>query len=217
MYLTRIALNTKRKATLCALTMPQKLHGAIECGFKGERRRNLWRIDWIDTNCYLLVLSETLPDFTHIAGQFGFPGTQPVWETKDYDPFLRQIEEGQVWKFRLRANPVHAVKEKGAQGRGKIIAYGTPDQQKNWLLMRSENLGFSLEKDAFEVVHNEWKNFHKGQGENHIVSLHAASFEGILTITNADLFRKTLSEGIGRGKAYGLGMLTIVKPQSERA
>ena len=212
MYLTRISLNVKRRATMRAIATPQVLHGAIEKGFAGERRRNLWRIDWLDEKCYLLVWSEVQPDFTHIAEQFGFPEMEPLWETKDYDQLLERLSVGQIWQFRLRANPVHAVKEKGAQGRGKLLAHVTPEQQKNWLLMRAEKLGFSINTNAFDVVHSEWKNFRKSQEEKREVSFRTVSFEGILTITDIDLFRGSLVDGIGRGKAYGLGMLTITKP-----
>jgi len=200
-----------------AIAAPQMLHGAIESGFNGERHRNLWRIDWLDANCYLLVVSEAQPDFTHIAEQFGFLDRAPLWETKDYDTFLSRIAAGQIWQFRLRANPVHAVKEKGANERGKLLAHVTIDQQKNWLLTRSTNLGFSLEADAFDVVHSEWKKFSKGEDKRREVSFRAVSFEGVLTITDANLFRRALVEGVGHGKAYGMGMMTIVKPSLVKA
>ena len=35
-------------------------------------------------------------------------------------------------------------------------------------------------------------------------------FEGKLCVENADIFRDTLVNGIGREKAYGMGMLTVV-------
>ena len=34
-------------------------------------------------------------------------------------------------------------------------------------------------------------------------------FEGVLTVTDADAFRNALVNGIGREKAYGMGLLTI--------
>ena len=36
-------------------------------------------------------------------------------------------------------------------------------------------------------------------------------FEGLLCVEDVDVFRDTLVNGIGREKAYGMGMLTIVK------
>ena len=37
----------------------------------------------------------------------------------------------------------------------------------------------------------------------------AVTYEGILTVTDEDSFRKALVNGIGREKAYGLGMITV--------
>ena len=37
----------------------------------------------------------------------------------------------------------------------------------------------------------------------------AALFEGVLEIMDAEVFRQTLAEGIGSGKAYGFGLLSI--------
>ena len=38
----------------------------------------------------------------------------------------------------------------------------------------------------------------------------AGTYEGVLTVTDEELFKAALVQGIGREKAYGLGMLTIV-------
>ena len=42
------------------------------------------------------------------------------------------------------------------------------------------------------------------------VTLLQATFEGVLTVTDAAAFRNALTKGIGRAKAYGMGMLTVV-------
>ena len=36
-----------------------------------------------------------------------------------------------------------------------------------------------------------------------------AQFDGVLRITDVELFRKSLLSGMGRGKAYGMGLLTL--------
>jgi CRISPR system Cascade subunit CasE len=43
------------------------------------------------------------------------------------------------------------------------------------------------------------------------VSLYTVTYEGILEITDVELFKEVLTKGIGRGKAYGCGMLTIAR------
>ena len=42
------------------------------------------------------------------------------------------------------------------------------------------------------------------------MSILGATFEGILTVTDPELFCRALTEGIGRGKAYGMGMMTVM-------
>jgi CRISPR system Cascade subunit CasE len=213
MYLSRIALNTKRRETMQALDTPQWLHGALERSFSGERERNLWRIDWLGDNCYLLVLSAQKPDFTSIVQQFGFPNAEHSWEIRNYDPLLGRLQAGQVWRFRLRANPVHSsAKEKdGPANRGKVYAHVTPEQQRQWLLSRAQSLGFTLAEDGFDVVHTQWKKFRKRNENNREVTLRTATYEGVLTISDPERFRQALLFGIGRAKAYGCGLMTIIR------
>ena len=42
------------------------------------------------------------------------------------------------------------------------------------------------------------------------MTLRKVTYEGILEINDAELFKTALINGIGRGKAYGMGMLTIM-------
>ena len=62
MYLTRVAIDTKRRETMRALASPGILHGAVERCFTGERKRRLWRIDALQHGTYVLILSEDAPD-----------------------------------------------------------------------------------------------------------------------------------------------------------
>ncbi|MDD3400135.1 MAG: type I-E CRISPR-associated protein Cas6/Cse3/CasE [Eubacteriales bacterium] len=205
MFLSRVELDPKRRDTMRALASPSMLHGAIETGFMGERKRNLWRIDYLGEHCYLMVLSEDEPNFTELTAQFG---VKEDWQTKSYDPLLERITQGQCWQFRLCANPVQSEPIKGEK-RGKIRAHVTQEQQKQWLMERAERYGFLLKTDDFDVVDTRWYRFKK-RGQ-HEITLRTATFEGTLQITNAEQFIQTLINGVGREKAYGCGLLTIAK------
>ena len=210
MYLSRVELQPARRDTMLALANLQLLHGAIEQSFPGERKRRLWRLDWLDSRCWLLVLSQQKPDFTGVLTRFGDPSIPAVWETKPYDPLLEQLQKGQCWRFRLKANPVRsAYSGTAGEKRGKVMAHVTPVQQKQWLLTRAETMGIALEDEAFDVVHTQWYSFNKGQRQK--VTLRTASFEGVLTITDAQRFRDTLQTGVGRAKAYGCGLMTVMR------
>jgi len=218
-YLSRVFLDTTRMETIRALSSPQIIHGAVEAavetddrGSEQGQRRLLWRIDYLTDKCSLLLLSEAPPNLSLLVHQFGFPGVHEG-ETKSYLPLLDRLREGQRWRFRLRANPVRSsFKEKDEEtGRGKVFAHVTPEQQKQWLIRKSATCGFSLEPDEFDVIHSEWKKFSKNQtGGRHQVTLRTVTFEGILTVVDPVLFRQTLIKGIGRAKAYGCGLMTIM-------
>lgn len=220
MYLSRIELNYRRRGTMDALASPHILHAAVESSFPlcaKKESRNLWRIDKLGNSLYLLVLSWGKPDFLHIVEQFGWPGSEQTWETKSYFELMERIKEGQRWQFRLRANPVHSVKQVGGfenqepAKRGKVYAHVTVQQQEQWLLERSAKHGFHLQAGSFCVIQQEVRRFMR---QRKPVTLGIATFEGVLDVVNAPLFLQALTCGIGRAKAYGCGLLTIARVPS---
>ena len=210
MYLTRVRLNEKRRSTMRALASPAMIHGAVESSFPGEKRRRLWRIDCLEGRWYLLVLSEDKPDMKNVAEQFGFPDEEPQWETRDYTPLLNRIQPQSSWHFRLTANPTRSsAAEADASGRGKVHNHVTIEQQKKWLMDRAESHGFQLKDEDFTITFRDWNVFCKKGNKGPRVSILAVTYEGNLTVTDPERFCETLTGGIGRGKAYGMGMLTV--------
>ena len=43
------------------------------------------------------------------------------------------------------------------------------------------------------------------------MTLSVVTFEGILKVTDRDAFRRSMVSGIGRAKAYGCGLLTVME------
>ena len=78
---------------------------------------------------------------------------------------------------------------------------------------RAEKYGFRLQPDEFSVVESRWFSFVKGNDTLKKVVFHAVTFEGILTVTNEALLRDALQNGIGREKAYGCGMMTVLRSE----
>lgn len=207
MYLSRVELDPTRSGTMAALAAPQKFHGAVERAFPGARRRRLWRLDRLGEKLYLLVLSEDMPDLSGAAEQFG-TGAAP--ESRKYDPLLERITPGSCWQFRLTANPTKSCKDPAApQERGTVTAHCTTQYQKQWLLDRAAKHGFALTEDSFTVTRVQWHHFAKHGTRP--VSLLAVTYEGVLQVTDAAAFRELLCQGLGRGKAYGMGLLTVMR------
>lgn len=210
MYLTRLELDTGKRTTMKALVSPNLFHGAIEAAFPGERTRKLWRIDKIGNHCYLLLLSDREPMFERAVKQFGFWGKERGWETKDYCTLLNKVINDTIWRFRLVANPTKSFANESGK-RGSIHAHNTSYYQKKWLVDRCERNGFLVKEEEFTVLESKWQRFHKGAERKKPVILLSVTYEGILKVTDAEKFQRVLLEGLGRGKAFGMGMLTIAK------
>lgn len=217
MYLSRVALDVSKRDTMLALQNPAMFHGAVERAFEPRSARTLWRIDMLGGRRYLLLLSGEKPNLAGIAAQFG---TADSPETRDYEPLLARIVPDSRWQFRLHANPTYSSGSDGK--RGKVHActlIQPPENQKEsakepktqvgWLLHQAEKHGFALTENDFRVTNIQWHSFGKGTGEQ--VKLLGVTYEGTLTVTDAEKFRNALTDGIGRGKAYGMGMLTVMR------
>lgn len=206
MYLSRVRLDVSRRKTQIALVSPNKIHGAVEEAFVRKQERNLWRIDRLKDDMYLLIVSAEKPDLSKIAVQFGFDND--CGELREYDRLLNRIETGSNWHFRLTANPVHSIQ--GGKRRGKIVAHTSERYQLEWLENQAVKRGFRIPPDGAYITESNWKIFSKGDS-NQKVRILEVVFEGDLCVENADIFKNTLINGIGREKAYGMGMLTVVR------
>ncbi len=206
MYLSRIPLDLSNRKTQIALVSPNKFHGAIEEAFTERQGRNLWRIDVLKNEMYLLILSPMKPDLEYIANQFSKPDN--CGETKEYEALLNRVKEGTVWQFRLVANPTYSIKREN--GRGKVAAHTVEKYQIEWLENQSVKRGFSVLPDTVRVTGTNWKIFSK-RNMNQKVRLLEVAYEGMLKVENGAVFKDTLINGIGREKAYGMGLMTIIE------
>jgi CRISPR system Cascade subunit CasE len=51
-----------------------------------------------------------------------------------------------------------------------------------------------------------------GTSGPHRVVLQTATFEGLVRVVNPDTASRTLLQGVGPGKAYGCGLITLAPP-----
>lgn len=206
MYLSRAELDPTRRETMVALISPQKFHGAVENAFPGARRRRLWRLDQLGEKLYLLLLSEERPDLTTLCAQFG-TGAPP--ETRPYDPLLERVTAGSCWQFRLTANPTRSKKDSADHtARGTLKPCYLEVEQEEWLWAQAAKHGFAVSEGSFAVTRKQTYHFKKNGTRP--VTLLAVTYEGILQVTDPEAFKALLCKGVGRGKAYGLGLMTII-------
>lgn len=226
MHLTRFRFNTARVGGRRLLSSPQMLHAAVMSSFAeipppgDDSARVLWRIDANSrAETYLYIVSPAKPDLTHLVEQAGWPRTGG-WDTYDYAPLLARLTEGDRWSFRLTANPVHTARRTD-QEPAKITAHVGTRHQTRWLLQRQETAGFKVvekppqrrlvpEGDEHELVVHDRRQLSFGKaGQRQKVTLVTVTFDGLLEVTNPHAFRRTLTHGLGKAKAYGCGLMTL--------
>ncbi|WP_149552869.1 type I-E CRISPR-associated protein Cas6/Cse3/CasE [Streptomyces marokkonensis] len=164
-YLSKIALNPRRRAAVTLLSSPHRLHAAILSGLAEQpvTERVLWRLDSnTQHRADILVLTESRPSWAHLVDEAGWPGADggaPL--IADYTPLLERLAHGREFSFRLTANPVQNVPrpsrpseeqaarlkegaDNGSRHRGFRVAHRTAAQQLEWLLKRCERHGFTI-------------------------------------------------------------------------
>ena len=203
--------------------------------------RVLWRLDRVATRsghplqgspAYALFISSPVPpDPAHIVEAAGYKTYGVV--VRELDGFLDRLEAGQRWGFRLCVNPTFREKgQLGRDGRKKILGHVTQEQQTKWVLDRAERCGFKILESAdlggelpvledsqgqrvdgknllINGVERNLVEFRRG---NDLVRLSIATFEGVLEVSDPQALRHAVVNGIGRGKAYGCGLLTLARP-----
>lgn len=208
LYLSRVEIDTNNRQKMKDLTHLGAYHNWVEMSFpaeinSGERLRHLWRMDRLYGHEYLLVLSQEKPDLSRLE-RYGVAGTA---QTKSYDHFLDSLQEGMMMQFRLTANPSYRDSKTG-----RTYPHITVKQQKDWLVKRAERLGFEFLSNrdgepSFDVVSRSWPILYHGKQR---ITLSSVSFEGLLKVVDIKKFKKALVDGIGREKAYGMGLLTVI-------
>lgn len=216
MYLSRVKIDANNRKKLKELNHLGAYHSWVEDSFpeerektKNERTRKLWRVDELRGEYYLIVLSENKPDFEKLE-KYGVKNTA---ESKSYERLLDSIKPGMRARFKIKLNTVYSNAKNAEKGkRGRVVPV-PHEKLGEFFLDRSEKNGFSVNKNELAITNIGKKLFRRkkegGEKETR-VNLVSATFEGILTVTDEERFRETLVMGIGRKKAYGFGLLTII-------
>lgn len=208
MYISRVEIDCKNRKKLKDLTHLGAYHNWVESSFPFEiqnkiRSRKLWRIDTVRGIKYLLLVSDEKPDI-ELFEKYGVQGSA---QTKLYDEFLNSIQVDNVYRFRVTLNPVRSISQ-GEGKRGRVVPEITADQQMKFLELRAAKLGFELVQGEYSIAERRWVPLRK-QGFKKVM-LSMVAYEGILKVTDKDLFYQTLTEGIGKKKAYGFGLMSVI-------
>lgn len=208
MYLTKIELSIRSQSVRAALRNTQKMHQLVT-GFFGKQRKDadiLFRSYAHDAVVDLYIYSLVPVDQSRI------PQGMKLVSQKDMTPWLEGIKNGSVFEFLLDTAPFKKLSD-AATRNNRRRALQTVKERAAWLDRKAKQNGFQIlsmrEKEGKKVT--AYHMTEKG-GE---LTIGTWAYAGYLAVTNADAFKLAVEQGIGPGKAYGMGMLLLMEASCE--
>lgn len=202
MHLTRLRLDPRSAQVRRDLADPYEMHRTLVRAFVRDAEqtppRILWRMEpeaaWSDP--VVLVQAQEAADWSALEALPAYLKGEGAIETKTWEPEA-WLDADERYRFRLFANPT-------VTRDGKRQGLVSEDAQLTWLTRQGERHGFSVE--AALVTTSELVRSHKGA---HQISLLKVCFEGRLRVTDKASLAAALCSGIGPGKAFGCGLLSL--------
>jgi CRISPR system Cascade subunit CasE len=205
MYLSRLTLDPLHPQGRRDLGSRYEMHRTLVRAFAPDARstpvRFLWRLEpslSIVSAAVLLVQSEALADWSALDA---FPGyALEVRGNKRVD-LETLIQPEARFRFRLHANPT-VTRE------GKRFGLCKEADQLAWLERQGDKRGFDLVGCMLTGSERiESRQGHSGRR----ITVQTAMFEGILQARESAALGMAVRAGLGHGKAWGLGLLSLAR------
>jgi CRISPR system Cascade subunit CasE len=207
MYLSKLVLNPRSRQVRRELAEPYQMHRTLMRAFPaqglGDADRMLFRVDISRETGIpsVLVQSECLPDWAPLQRARDY--LLELFPPKEFQP---TFVAGQRLVFRLRANPT--VKRDG-----KRLGLLREEEQENWLRRKGQEGGFQV-LGVRLTPEGLLRGTKHGQDSSHALTHLAVRFDGVLQVIAPDQFvEKTLRAGIGSGKGFGFGLLSVAQAE----
>jgi CRISPR system Cascade subunit CasE len=208
MYLSKLTLNECDRTVLRDLSNSHALHQRIMQAFPDEERDRP-RADWNvlfrqePDSSIVLVQSDIEPTWTRLPSGYLSDRTDNPLQVKPFDPQANYLQPGQIFQFRLKANP----SKRDNQTR-KLIGLFQEADQIAWLERQASQHGFKLLGVDVIPTANVFGVKAKGKAPIRMLTV---LYQGRLQITDTALFINAIQQGIGRGRSYGCGLLSIAR------
>jgi CRISPR system Cascade subunit CasE len=205
MYLSKLVLNERDRKVRSDLSNAHNMHRSIMQAFPDEQREK-FRADWNilfrqepDSDVILVQSdAEVEPDWTQLP-----QGYLVRHAVKAFNLQVDHIKSGQIFQFRLKANPSKREKDSG-----KLLGIFREPEQIAWLNRKGIQYGFTIK--GVDVIPTPNIFGIKAKG-NPPIKIFTVLYQGILQVENPDLLVEAIRQGIGRGRSYGCGLLSIAR------
>jgi CRISPR system Cascade subunit CasE len=214
MVLSHLTLNPASSHVQHLLAIPYELHRIVMRAFPVPlapgAERVLFRVDLHPPPAApsLLVQSHTQPDWSWLETT---PGRRYLLPLDEPNPAVMALTlsfvVGQVLAFRLLANPTCKT---ARAGRSQRVGLTRAQEQCAWLERKAAAGGFRL-RDVHLNNLGVIDGGITGTGSQPTQFL-AVRFDGVLEVTAPGSFAATIRSGIGSGKGFGFGLLSVAPP-----
>jgi CRISPR system Cascade subunit CasE len=202
MFLSRLILDPRSRQVRREVAEPYEMHRTLLCAFPGplDAERVLFRLESMrDTpNLAVLVQSHLQPDWSHLQSLPSY--LLEAAQLKEFNPSFR---ERQRLRFRLRANPTN-------KREGKRLGLVTEEAQRHWLERKAQTHGFRI-LGVQVVREGMFLGRKKDGGQRHKLTHLSVRYDGLLEVADPDHLIAALRNGIGSGKAFGFGLLSLAR------
>ncbi|MFE0590865.1 type I-E CRISPR-associated protein Cas6/Cse3/CasE [Micromonospora echinospora] len=199
-WLTRIALDLRHPAARRDLrdiaAVHRRVMSLVPDGLGDQPRQQagvLFRLDHTSVGPVLLVQTTLPPEPARLPDGYG------TVATRDLRPLVDALTNGMAVHYRIAANASKRAWK--GDSAGKVVALSGP-QAEQWWQRKAEATGLVLRH-----LHAQPQPAARGRAVpiRHAITL----FEGQAVIADADQVRAAVLSGIGRGRSFGCGLLSL--------
>jgi CRISPR system Cascade subunit CasE len=235
LFLSRLLLNARNRLVQANLADCHRLHRTLMSGFPlmpaTEPARAelgvLYRpeLDPRSGVVTVLVQSRQRPDWSALPGRddgshaFLAAPFSLEFDLKPLSSLSGAIAPGQRLRFRLRANPTKRIAVPRAPApqnklAGKRVGLLREEDQLAWLERKITAAGAQLlaartSRDPLAGGSQRGRKEDDRRGTEHAMRFQVVVFDGELLVTDPQLLWASVGAGIGSGKAYGFGLLSL--------
>jgi len=223
LYLSALMIDGRSHEARRDLADCQAMHRRILSAFPDfpatvaarERFAVLFRVEPLDGGARVLAQSRERPEWARLPQGYlreAALGPKPV------DSLYARITARQELLFRLRANPTRRISDRNttetSRWHGKRVELHREEDQISWLRDKGTRNGFALldvrtTPGLADLRALESPGKLNGHRDGQRLTFGAVLFEGRLRVTDPAALYQALELGIGSGKAYGFGLLSV--------
>jgi len=199
MYLSRIVCGNTKQNSIDNNNC-YDMHRTLYRGFAGigdpdvvkGLERFLFRSENFNNENTIIIQSHVKPRWEDLPINYA--------KSYKYGEYFPNYKAGEILKFKLKVSPTKRVGK-------KIVPITKQNDYIIWLEEKAKNGGFEL-RDIYNMLSMNVSCYKKIVGK---IDKFSVSVDGLLCVQDFDKFNQTICTGIGRNRAFGFGLLSVLR------